>query len=422
MHAPLRFGRYDYGSFFSMGCYAAGSLAVPMTLAEMSGELGLSLSWGGFLQMGRSIAMVATMLFCGVAAARWGKTRTIAGSLLMMGGGVALCAVAPGYGILLCAMALAGLGEGVLEGLLTPYVQDIHPVDSGRYLNFTHAFWSVGTLATVLTVGALLGDGFFSWRVLLGMIGASSLIPFAILMWPTKARREAGRKNGDAAMSVRGVARPRISAGDVGRHTVAILRCRRFWIFFAAMFFAGGGEFSLTFWMPKFIDEVYHGTPWQRGLATAAFAFGMIAGRMGAGVLVRQQYLRRLLLCSGALALAVALAFPLLEPETTPLWAIYLLAVVAGLGAAPLWPSIQSYAADRAPMLDTTMLFVLLSCAGIPGAGFFSWIIGVVGGEFGLKAAFLVPPGAFLVMIGLLLADRRRFYAEAKTVESNAAS
>ena len=58
--------------------------------------------------------------------------------------------------LLLAALMLAGCGEGVIEGLATPFVQQLHPADSGRYLNFTHGFWSLGVVMIVLTAGGML--------------------------------------------------------------------------------------------------------------------------------------------------------------------------------------------------------------------------------------------------------------------------
>lgn len=453
--ARLRFGRFDYATFGAMFCYAACSLAVPMALVAMGRALGFPMdaasdasadgagssgggghmAAGGFLQMGRSVMMVTSMLFCGVFAARWGKTRTLAASLTLMSTGILCCAMAPAgsaavaYGVVLCAMAVAGLGEGVLEGLLTPYVQELHPEESGRYLNFTHSFWSVGTLGTVLAMGAVMNQFPMAthpdtWRWLLGGVALLSTIPLLLYIGPGARRHRPlavpspASEDGEAspvALSVRGAPMSRLTAKDVGRQTWAILSCRRFWVFFGAMFFAGGGEFGITFWMPTYIHNVRGGSEWQAGLGTACFAAGMVVGRMGWGVLVHQDKLRRLVLGSGGAGMVVALAFTPLVPEgTLSTTALYVLLGLAGLASAPFWPSIQSYCGDRLPQLDKTMLFVLLSCAGIPGCGFFSWAMGFVGGVFGddLRYGFILPPLAYAAMCALMMWERRHFHAE----------
>ena len=75
---------------------------------------------------------------------------------------------------------------------------------------------------------------------------------------------------------------------------------------------------------------------------------------------------------------------------------------MTGVGTAPFWPSIQSYAVDRLPGTDVTMVFVLLSCAGIPGCGIFTWFMGVIGDWWGLRVSFFLAPLCFLVMGGLI--------------------
>ena len=47
---------------------------------------------------------------------------------------------------------------------------------------------------------------------------------------------------------------------------------------------------------------------------------------------------------------------------------LFLLLFLCGVGSAPFWPSIQSLCVDRLPRLDSTLAFIVLSCAGVPGS------------------------------------------------------
>lgn len=177
----MKFGRYDYAAFSCFTGYACCSVVVPVVLIELARSLNFPLTDGGMgaggaLQLGRSIPMVFAMLFCGFAAGRWGKVPTLGVSLLIMAAGIMLASAAPAYGLLFLAVAIAGLGEGVIEGLATPVVQDLHEHEEpGRYINFAHSFWSIGVVVTVLAAGALLscagvpGCGLFAW--LMGVAG-----------------------------------------------------------------------------------------------------------------------------------------------------------------------------------------------------------------------------------------------------------
>ena len=143
--ARLCFGRFDYAAFLTFASYAASSLAIPVVLVEMAEDLRFPLleggmATGGSFQVVRSLAMCASMVFAGFAAARWGNRRSLGVAVGTMGAGLLLCAFAPSYLLVLPALLLAGLGEGVVEGLGTPFVQDMHRDDPGRYVNFTHGF------------------------------------------------------------------------------------------------------------------------------------------------------------------------------------------------------------------------------------------------------------------------------------------
>lgn len=388
------FGRFDYAAFISFFGYASGSVVVPVALVSLARELDFSLetggmSAGGALHFGRTIPIVAAMLMCGFAAGRWGKRRTFGCAALLMGGGMGLCALAPGYVPLLLALMVAGIGEGVIEGLATPFVQDLHTDEPGRYINFAHAFWSIGVLVTVLVSGVLLSIG-VSWRIMIGAVALLALVPAAILLLPSRSG------------SVYPEHPEPLRWQTVLSNATAIMRLPRFWLFFAAMFVAGGGEFCLTFWSASYIQLNFTPAPWAGGVGTACFAAGMVVGRTGWGYLIKQHQLRTLLIASGLAGALITVSFPAL----TDVRLFFGLLFLAGIATAPFWPTVQSYCADRLPGVDTTMLFVLLSCAGIPGCGFFTWLMGYIGDQSGeLRRAFYLVPGCFLTLTGLICAD-----------------
>jgi len=390
----LHFGRYDYAAFLSLFAYAAGSVVVPVALVRLASELGFSLaeggmSAGGALHLGRTIPIVGSMLACGFVAGRWGKRRTFGWSALLMGAGMGLCALAPAYGLLLVAIMAAGVGEGMIEGLVTPFVRDLHPEEPGRYINFSHAFWSVGVVVTVLVSGALLSWG-VSWRIVVGAVASVALLPAALALLPAS--------KGHVYPEHPEPLHWRVVRGQA----VAILRRPRFWVFFAAMFVAGGGELCLTFWSASYIQLSFTPDPWAGGMGTACFAGGMVVGRTGWGYLIRQHQLRTLLIVSAAAGAFITLWFPVLGN----LYVFFGLLFLAGIATAPFWPTIQSYCADRLPGADTTMLFVLLSCAGVPGCGFFTWLMGWLGDRSGgLAQAFYLVPACFLALALLIVLD-----------------
>ncbi len=391
----LAFGRYDYAAFLSFFVYAAGTVVLPLTLVALADDLGFSLQQGGMtaggaLHLFRTVAIVAAMLLCGFVAGRKGKRLTIGFSVLLLAAGLALCALAPSYLILLLALLLAGAGEGTIEGLATPFVHDLHPQEPGRYINFAHSFWSVGVMLTVLAGGWLLA-GRGSWRLAIGAVSALAFVAALFLLVPARP----------------GHAYPEhpepLHWKTVARQARAIMRMPRFWLFFAAMFLAGGGEFCLTYWSASYLQINFGTSAFGGGAGLACFAGGMVLGRTGWGCLIHQRHLSTLVLGSALAGTAVTLLLPL-QTQVAPLM---LILFFSGICTAPFWPSIQSYCTDRLPTADKTMLLIMLSCAGIPGCGVFTWLMGLAANRYGLRPAFFLVPACYLAIAILMAADRR---------------
>tara|TARA_R100000027_G_scaffold52103_3_gene40863 strand:+ start:40257 stop:41477 length:1221 start_codon:yes stop_codon:yes gene_type:complete len=396
----LSLGRYDFAAYLTFFAYAAGSVIVPVSLVELARGLDFDLSRGGMtagggLQLGRAATMVVAMLLVGFIAGRWGTRRTLGVSVLLMSVGVAMCAVSPVYGVLLLAMLFAGVGEGVIEGLATPFVQNLHPKEPGRYINLTHAFWSVGILATVLVSGWFLSLG-YSWRILTGVVAGIGSVAGLLILWPMPGSRKYPEKG------------TRLSIGEVGFRMRAIVCTRRFWVFYVAMFLAGGGEFCLTFWSASHIQLHFGTGPMHGGFGVALFALAMVIGRFAAGYFVPQERLRSLILFAatgGAIVTAIL-------PWVNQIEIFYLLLFLAGLATAPFWPSIQSYATEMLPGLDSTLLLILLSCAGVPGCGVLTYVMGMWGDFSGsLAPAFVIVPiayGSIWILFGFIGKEKDR--------------
>ncbi len=389
------FGRYDVAVFVTFIAYAAGSVVVPVALVLIARDLNFRLESGGMaaggaLHLGRTISMVVTMLLCGYLAGRWGKRRILGAAVVVMGMGMAFCAFSPVYGLLLLALAFAGLGEGVIEGLITPFVQDLHRDEPGRYINFSHGFWCIGVVITVVVSGALLAHH-VAWRLVIAVVAIISVIPAALLLLP----EDPARKYPEHPET--------IDRAKVTAHARQIVSTPRFWLYYAAMFVAGGGEFCLTFWTASYIQLNFSSTAWIGGLGTALFSAGMFAGRTWWGYALKQQHLKRLIVWSAVAGAGITLLLPG-QRHLAPFMAILF---VAGLAVAPYWPSVQSLSADRLPHVDTTMLFILLACAGVPGCGVATWLMGWIGNHnAGLNHAFYLVPGCFLLLAIIISADR----------------
>ena len=390
-----KLGRYDYATYATYIAYSSCSVIVPVLLIEIANALNFPLESGGqgaggALQIGRSLFMVIAMIFCGFAAGRWGKRLTVGTSVLLMGAGIGLAAIAPSYGVIFLALAFAGFGEGIVEGLSTPVLQDLHENDEpSRYINFGHGFWSIGIVIMTLLVGWLLSMH-INWRYILVGVALCTVLPALLFLLPEKRNVFKTEK---------------VDFATVCRQTREIMGTGRFWIFFALMFLGGGAEFGLTFWASSFVRINFNATPLQGAFATLIFSIGMIVGRLGAAAVIPQKRLFHLLLTTAG----CGILFGILLSFTTVLWVAYALFLLLGVSCSALWPSSQSYCTDRLPFLDSTVIYIILSCAGTPGCGFLSWLLGRCGDAFSLRISILLVPLCLLLFVSLILFERLKW-------------
>jgi len=399
MSRKLQLGRYDYAGYSAFAAYALCSLAIPLSIVAMGESLHFPLDKGGMgaagmLHFVRSAFMVAALLLCGFFSGRFGKRRTVGFAMILIGGGLLFCAMAPSYTFLFPCLLFAGFGEGVCEGVATPFVQDLHIDEPERYVSIAHSMWSVGIALCVVLTSALLGAG-VSWRWVLAGCGIAGLLSSLMFLW----KENPARKYPDSPVAT--------NPGAIWKYSVAIFRTPRFWVYCLGMFMGAGVEFSVTFWAAAYLELTFRTSAWLAALGTGAIAAGMFLGRLFFGYYAKKEYLKHLLLTCGLGALPLTLLLICIPANIfasqTLLFAVLLgLFFLCGICIAPYWPILQVYGVNNLPELDSTMLYIYFSAVGIPGCGFFTWAFGFLGDHFGLRGAFLLIP-CLLLLFSLVI-------------------
>ncbi len=386
----LTFGRYDYAGFLAFSAYACSSLVIPIVLVVMARELSFPLedggmTFGGQLHITRSTSMVIALLCSALVASKLGKRWTMGMAMALMGVGIFSCCFARAYSFLIPCVLLAGIGEGLCEAIATPFIYDLHKDgEAENYVTTSHSFWSVGTGLIVIVAGYLLTKG-ISWRHIIAGVGIFCIATSLCFVWrenPAKKYPETKETGADSGLWAK---------------TLTICKSFRFWIYCLAMFMGAGAEFCLTFWTASYIQLNFKTSPWVGGLGTAFLALGMFTGRYAYGRFVSAKRLVHLLLVTGVGGIPVTSLIMLLSPTSfgspsLALAALFVLMFLSGLCVAPYWPSMQTYGVNMLPELDSTLLFVYFSSVGIPGCGFFTWLMGFAGDHFGLHNSFLIIP------------------------------
>ena len=362
--------------------FATSGVVTPICLPEISKTLSMSFSESGGMETARTFLLLAVLILSGLLARVWGKKQFVTWGQYFLAIGLIMTSYADSYSMLVISLMVTGIGGGFTEALINPLVIDLHPKDSGKYLNITNAFYPIGVMFSALLFGELLTMG-YSWRIMFRIAAAGALFMGILFQFSRFPHPQTDEQS--------------------SRHLITqILKAPKFWLFAAAIFFGAGVEASFTFWSRSYVETYLQDIPRAGAIAVVIFAATMAIGRLLSAKLTQIMSLQTLMIYSAILGVIVSTAILF----TQNLFAFYILLVFAGFAAACFWPTILAEAAERLPV-DATMLFVMLACFGIAGFGATPWVMGIIGDSAGLKAGFSVIPCLFVgLLIALPLASR----------------
>jgi fucose permease len=352
--------------------YATSAVVIPICLLDMARELNFHLAGGGSMKLVENLLLLIILFISGHAAARFGKTKMVTNGAWVMAAGLMLFSFAHNYWTAMACCMLIGAGSGMLEALINPLIQDIHQKNSGKALNIINSFFPLGVLISSLLVGEALMIG-ISWRIMFVIVAIGTAIVGFLFHLAKKVQLPPSTVRTSNIFNI--VKRP------------------RFWCFGIAMIFAGAAEASFTFWSATYIRLTFNDIPRAGAIATAIFAGSMFLGRIIIGNLANHASLRKIILTSSLSGIIVSIFIPFVSSSS----AFYVMLSLAGFCTSCFWPSIQSFAANELPV-DSTLIFIFLSCFGIPGFGLAGWIIGLIADEVGLSTAFGIVPLFFTLL------------------------
>ncbi|MFL7837294.1 MAG: MFS transporter [Candidatus Promineifilaceae bacterium] len=379
----IKVKKLDIATWASFIMFAASAIIVAICLPEISKTFSTNLAEGGGLETARSVIILITLLLAGILSQRLGKKKLLAGGQYMITAGLLLGSVAQNYLTIILAVMLMGAGAGLSEALLNPLIIDLHPRESGRYLNIGHAFYPVGVMTFALFFGELLTQG-TSWRFVFQIAAVGTLavaVLFTVLTFPAE--------------------KTEIKINS--RLFTSILGRGAFWLFAAAILLGAAIESGFTFWSRTYVGFYLSDIPRAGAIAVVLFAAAMAIGRFLSGYLANKTSLSNIMIGSGLLGLVVSALIPL----SATLWGFYGLLALAGLATACFWPTIMAEADNYLLTANSTLLFILLACAGIIGFGLTPWILGLIGDSSGLKVGFVLIPILFIALILVLVFERR---------------
>ncbi|MBF6059205.1 MFS transporter [Nocardia terpenica] len=362
-----------------ISAFALGSTEFVLNglLPEVSRDLDVSISTAGLLISGYALGVVAGALLLTAATTRMRRKTVLLWLLALFVIGNTLCALAPGYGLLMVGRIVSALTHGAFFGVATVVAAGL--VSPDRRAGAIAAMFTGLTLANVLgvpagtVVGQHLGWRTVFWGVaLLGLIG---LIGIATLVPSTPADPDAGL-----------------------RRELTVFRRPQVWLALAMTAAGISGLFLSFTYIAPMMTTVAGFAESSMAWLLVLYGAGLVVGNLIGGR-VADRSPRAALLGSLSLLVAVLLVFTATVHATIPAAVTLALLGAAGFGLVPIMQSWMLRHADGAPTLAAAANIAAFNA----GAALAAWLGGrVIDGGLGYPALNWV--GALLSAAGLLLA------------------
>lgn len=366
-----------YGAMMSLSI-ALNLLPVFLTTlsATYGGAAGLSQE-----ELGRLGAIAFTGLVLGIAvtgplADRWGaKPFALLGNLLTSVC-LAAAAYAPSYGSLAVALFWLGVAAGILDMVLSPIVAALNPTRRVAAMNWLHAFYCIGAVATILAGTLALRAG-FSWR-----FACLVLLPLPAAL----------------AAVLGALAFPALTAEGGRLPARALVRESWFRTALAAIFLGGATELGMAQWLPAYAETELGFPAWVGGAGLLGFSAAMAAGRGVMGSFSKRWDPFLLMAGGGAISVGLFLLGSFLPFPSLALAAC----VTVGFTGSCLWPTMLAVTADRYPQGGASM-YGLLAIFGNAGGIFMPWFVGAIADRSNLRWGLSISALAPIVMCALVL-------------------
>ena len=377
----------------TLGCILMALFAMNLTIIsplimEIGKTFSLSITQSGLIFTFNFIGFVVFILIGGALADRFGKKPVL--NVAIIGATISILgfAAVQNFTVMCAAAILMGGFGGVLESIVSALISDINPENPGYYVNLTQVFFGIGAIVGPVTAGFAISNG-VNWRVCYLVLGALYII-MSVIFLPAKVQvvnsavtsgkslKVSNKENNGNAVSLRGNIQP-WRATSLVKNPVFILLC-------LGMLFYTGAEVGGWGWMCKLLEENLGYSVGTSGFAVAFFWISMTVGRILCGALTKKVPLVWII---RVLALSSAV-FTLLSAFVKSEAGMWILVALMGLSYSSQFPLIMAYGGSRVKA-PSGIAFSLLVAGGGVGSMTVPYIMGLVGDNFNMATAMLVP-------------------------------
>lgn len=372
------------------GAYAVFTTIIGAVLVLLVDEFVIPLSRGGVFIAWQNIGSLAGIFLSGFVIDRYDKRWQIVVAYTVFAvlmAGVYFTSTMTAYIVMI---ALAGFASKITDALLNAVTAELHVRNKGFYMNLLHCSYGIGSFCGPVYAGFLI-ESRGSWRLSYLLLG---VVYFALIALY-------------ALMNVRRAARTAVSAADkasdAGVASFRSIMTPRMLLASLALIFYCGHQVGVNNWLPVFLTESVGADAVTAGSGVSAFWLGLIFGRFSCSFLTRKYYEKHLLLIGNTAGGVLFIVCMLIGGKTL----LFLGAFAAGILAGATIPMILTLAYTWYPRAQGKISMVLFLAISIGGV-IVPWLMGVIEGVAGLRAAMVLDGAALLISAGLVLALPRK--------------
>jgi fucose permease len=288
------------------------------------------------------------VLIGGPAGDHWSRRIVLLLGAALYALGLGGLSLAPTWPLAILAMAITGMGGGIVDSGFNALANDIaSPARHAAEQSMLHSFYGVGALIGPLVIGAFLAMG-AGWQPSYGAAGLAALVLVALL-----AR-------------LRLAPRP-VRSEEVSVRAVLALAANQLVIVLALLIgLSVGAEVLVGDWAATYLQRIQHLEKAAAAASVGIYWGGLLVGRLLSALASSRYSARELLLGASAISVIGSLGLTL-APNT--LLALLLLAI-CGLGYAALFPLVIAVAGEAFPEATGSVAGLLVGAASLAGAAF----------------------------------------------------
>lgn len=346
-------------------------------------ELNVPISYAGIVSMIIAGGTIVSSLLSDRLTRRLGAGVVTAISVLMTA--VALFGFSMSKSFLvICLWAIPyGLGAGAVDAALNNYVA-LHY--ASRHMSWLHCFWGIGASISPYIMGFALTKG-FGWNNGYRFVGIIQIILTAILFFSLPLWKNRNKESNDKAQK-----------GEAIKLTAAI-KIRGVKLILVTFFAYCAFEQSAGLWASSYLVQARGINPETAATFASLFFLGITFGRFLNGFLADKIHDRNLIRI-GLAIIVLGVVFILLPVKILALSGL----VIAGLGCAPIYPSIIHATPENFGKENSQAIVGLQMAGAYVGTTFMPPLFGLIASKInvGLYPIYL----ALLLTLMILTSER----------------